>query len=162
MRHPLLIVYRYRLTPEALTAEDSVTQTVVDPLLAQPTLIEVVTHIVDRLGDWLAIEQRRIDQLALFAIKAFAPCGGVGRFATFWQNDLTYRQVKVPCESKVSRVVRWHRHDSACAIARQHIVADPDRDLLSRERVLCIRAGEDTRHRVIRLALTLCAALRTI
>ena len=46
-------------------------------------------------------------------------------------------------ELEVALVVGRHRHDRARAVAHEHEVADPDRDLLARERVDRVAAGED-------------------
>ena len=50
-------------------------------------------------------------------------------------------------------------HDGTRSIAGKHIFGNPDRNLLARERVDGIGAGEHTRHTMIHLALTLGALL---
>ena len=52
------------------------------------------------------------------------------------------RQVELLGELEVALVVRRHGHDRAGAVARQHVVGDPDRDLLVVDRIDGVRAGE--------------------
>ena len=46
-------------------------------------------------------------------------------------------------------------HDGSRAVAREHILGDPDGDALARERVDAIGSGEDTRHLVVGHAVAL-------
>ncbi len=67
----------------------------------------------------------------------------------------------LPGELEVALVVRWHGHDRARAIARQHIVGDPDRDALVVDRIDRIATGPDAGLFLIgRLALDLGLAAR--
>ncbi len=58
-------------------------------------------------------------------------------------DDDAHLEAVLAGEREVALVVRRHRHDGAGAVAHQHEVADPDRDLLPRERVRRVAAGED-------------------
>ena len=60
-------------------------------------------------------------------------------------------------ESVVAAIVCRNRHDRACSITGQYIVADPDGHRFARERIDGIRTTEDTRYRTIGDTLTLCA-----
>ena len=55
----------------------------------------------------------------------------------------TNRQVELLREFEIALVVRGHGHDRAGAVAHQHVVGDPDRDLLVVHRIDRVGAGED-------------------
>ena len=52
------------------------------------------------------------------------------------------RQAELAGELEVALVAARHRHDRAGAVAHQHVVGDPHRDLLAVDRVGGVRAGE--------------------
>ncbi len=52
-------------------------------------------------------------------------------------------QAKAAGELEVALVVGRHGHDRARAVASQHIVGDPDRDLLAGGRIDGVSAGKD-------------------
>ena len=55
-----------------------------------------------------------------------------------------------------------HSHDCARAVAREHILADPDWNCLACEWVYSIRAGEDTSHLAVADAVALGALLHIV
>ena len=57
---------------------------------------------------------------------AAAPVGG--------RDHLDDGHAELLGEREVALVVRRHRHDGAGAVGRQHVVGDPDRDLLAVDR----------------------------
>ena len=65
------------------------------------------------------------------------PCGAARR-----RDDLDDGQAEPGGEGEVALVVGGHRHDGAGAVAHEHVVADPDGDLLAVDRVHGVGAGE--------------------
>ena len=57
-------------------------------------------------------------------------------------DDLHDGQVELRGELEVARVVPGHGHDGAGAVADQHVIGDPDGDLLAVDRVDGVGAGE--------------------
>ena len=58
-------------------------------------------------------------------------------------HDADDGQTELPGELEVALVVARHGHDGAGAVLHQHVVGDPDRDLLAGGRVDGVAAGED-------------------
>ena len=63
---------------------------------------------------------------------------GIGR-----RHHLDDGQAELRRELEVAVVVPRHGHDGAGAVLHQHVVGDPDRDLLARGRIDRVPAGED-------------------
>ena len=83
------------------------------------------------------------------------------RLLTFCADDANDRQTKDFRKFEIALVVTRYGHDRASAVLHQHVVGDPDRDLLSGRRIERVRAGEDTglfRVRLSRHEILLCTA----
>ena len=162
-RHTVgVVVDREWFAPVALAAEDGVAQAVVHLDPAQPFVRDVALRSCDGFGYIHAVQHEsagplltshwRVDHAALFGIETL-----LGDVATLDQrND---GQIEMACEGIVATVVRGDGHDGARAVASQHVVADPDRDLLARQRIDGVRATEDARHLMVGNALALRASL---
>ena len=61
-------------------------------------------------------------------------------------------------ESEVARIVGRYRHNSPRTIAGEYIIADPNGDNCTRERIASISSGEYPRYTPIGNAFTLCFA----
>ena len=162
-RHAVGVVVDWeRFAPVALAAEDGVAQAVVHLDPTQPFGCDVALRCGDGFGHIHAVQHesarafpashRRVDHAALFGVEAL-----LGDVATLDQpND---GQIEMACEGIVATVVCGHSHDGARAVASQHVVADPDRDLLARQRIDGVRATEDARHLMVGDAFALRAPL---
>ena len=145
---------RERLAPVALAAEQPVAQLVVDRAVAGAVRLEpgvghgdAVGLVVDavqvervvgrgdvrRVADERDGPRRRVER-RLDAVLG-EPLGG--RLL-----DRRDRQAELAGELEVALVAARHRHDRPGAVAHQHVVGDPDRDLLAVDRVDRGRAGE--------------------
>ena len=87
---------------------------------------------------------------------------GIDQVITIRVDHDLDRQSVLARELKVALVMGWHCHDGAGAVAHQHVICDPDRDMLTGSGVDGIPAGEYagflTRDRLaldVRLALGL-------
>ena len=128
---------REGLAPVTLTAEQPVPQLVVHPPLADAPLLEPPEHLLLRSIDAEPIEEARIHKLAV---------AGVGRRRHISaRNDLENRKRELTGKLPVPLVMSWHRHDRARAVAREHIVGDPDRQPRTVHRVRRKSPREDTR-----------------
>ena len=104
-------------------------------------LLGIVLRGFDRVANVHAIEETAVAHLALLRIERL-----LGNVAAL--DDRHYRQAELLRECIVAAVVGRNGHDRARAIAGEHILADPDRHLLARERVDAIGAREHARDRL--------------
>ena len=118
-----------RLAPVALAAEHPVTQLVVDLALAQALFHQPVDDLLLGVGHAQAVEEIAVAQHAVHDIGV----GFLGDIAA--GNHLHHGDAKLGGKLPVAGVMRRHGHDGAGAIAHEHIVADPDGDLLAIDRV---------------------------
>ena len=121
--------------PIALAAEDGITQAVVRLDLPQTFGGDVRLHLSDGIGDRETCDDSRVDEGATLAVLRFIPGSRVSSFFTFGDYHLNNRQVKVTSKGKVTAVVCRYGHHRSSAIASQDIVADPDGDGLTRQRI---------------------------
>ncbi len=148
---------RDRLTPVALPGEQPVTQLVGDRRLAgayrlQP-LVDRGDALVDR-GD--AVERhpavRRVDVWRV-TDERLGPVAGIERRLEVmghepfvgWPLDRRDVEPVDGRELEVALVAAGHRHDRSGAVAHQHVVGDPNRDVLAGGRVGRVRSGEHAR-----------------
>ena len=125
-----------RLAPVALTREEPVAQLVVDRALTLPLLLEPLSDLaLLGLVDLQPVEELGVDGFAGAGVGLLldVPAG----------DDLADGQAEGAGELPVALVVRGHGHDRAGAVAGQHVVGDPDGDLLAVDRVDGVGAGED-------------------
>ena len=104
---------------------------------ADAPLLEPTEHLLLGRLHCEPIEEARVHKLAVT---------GVGRrrhIAT--RDDLDNRKLELTRELPVPLVMSWHRHDRPRAVAREHIVGDPDRQPRTVHRVRRIGPREDTR-----------------
>ena len=153
MRHALFIVDGEGFAPVALTAENRVAQAVVCFHASQAVCRDEGLGGGDGLFHRKAVEGEalasghsgagRIGHRAFFRVEAL--------FAHIRTLDEGHDgQVEVTGESIVAAVVCRHRHDGACAVARQHIVRNPYGDFFAREGIHRIAAREHAAHLAIR------------
>ena len=120
---------RDRLAPVALAREHPVAELEIDLFPADALLLKVGDHGRNGLAHLQAVQETGIDHLAVAAVR-------VGLlFDVAALDDLDDRQAEFLCKIVVALVVRGDRHDRARAVAHEHIVGRPDRDLLAGHRV---------------------------
>ena len=146
VRHTVLVVDRERLTPIALAAKDGIAQTVVGLARADTQFLQFFNHALNGFLHSQAVEEARVDQLAILGIEAFVPSSGVSRLGARFLHHLNNRQVEMTGKSEVAAVVGRHGHDGAGAIAHQHVVGNPDGQLGTRDGVDAIGTRESATH----------------
>ena len=126
---------RQRLAPVALAREQPVAQMVLD--LSVPGVAGLQPGDRGRLGRCRrqAVEGRRIDDRAVAL-----PCLVVHVAAASHHAD--DRQVERARKGVIAAVMSGHGHDGALAVAHQHVVGDPDRQLGPISRIDRVTAGE--------------------
>ena len=124
------------LAPIPLPAEEPVAQLVVDGLFAEALGCKPRGDFRFGFGGGEVVEKVRVHGDAVVQ-KAD------GIFPSRGLHDDAHWQVKLLGELQVTRVVAWHRHDCPRAVAREHVVGNPDGDALAVDRVAGMRAGED-------------------
>ena len=128
--------------PVALAADAPVPQPPGGLLFAQPKLAQIASDGIDRILDAQAvIGARGHDRAACLVGVPLMPAGHViGTFSRH-RDDLHNRNAVLQGKGKVALVMARHAHDRAVAVAHQHIVADPDIDLRTGQRVGHLQAG---------------------
>jgi len=126
---------RERLAPVALAAEEPVAQLVVDRAAAEVVVLEPSGDLLLRLRHVEPVEEAGVDQRAVAAVRGLLDVAA--------GDDLDDRQLELARELPVALVVARHAHDRASAVARHHVVGDPDRDALLVDGIDGVRAGED-------------------
>ena len=125
---------RERLPPVALPREQPVAQSILHRALPQSLLRRVTNHC--RLG----FCRRHPGDKARAYRHALA--GKAGAFGLARFDHAPNRQLHRLGKLKVALIVRGHRHDRASAVAKQHVVGNPHRDVLAGKWVLGKRAGK--------------------
>ena len=121
-----------RAAPEALPAEQPVTQPVGDGRLTDPAIGEELTHLRDGLGLVLqSVEHARI--LVGTITRGRHP--GLAWISLPGVDDRDHLNAIASCEVEVSLVVRGHGHDGTRSVVGEHVVASPHRDLRTIDRV---------------------------
>src|SRR5690606_14623872 len=149
---------RERLAPVALPREEPVAELVVDLAAAFAVRLEPVDHLRLRVGDGAAVEEPAVDDPAVARVgAAWDAWRRLGR-----ADD---RQPVRARELVVALVLRGHGHDGPCAVAREHVVRDVDRNTLAVRGIDRVRAGEDAGLLLLQLRaleLALARGLRAI
>ncbi len=133
---------RDRRAPVALPADEPVLEAVRGRGLADALLPRPLGHLRDGLVGGHAVEGPAVDDEAGAVVRG-RHRGAVQALALGLDDD-AHLEAVLAGELEVALVVGGDGHDGAGAVAHQHEVADPDRDLLVRERVRGVAAGEDT------------------
>ena len=133
--------HRNGAPPVALAGDQPVAQPVVDLGAADAALLQPGGGARDRLAGGGAGQRPGVDHRPVgdhrFRHRRAVERRGPGRL-----NDRAHRQAVGAGKGEVARVMGRHRHDGAGAVGHQHVVGDPDRDLLVVDRVDRIGAGE--------------------
>ena len=135
-----------RLAPIALAGEEPVAQLVLDAARAELLFLQPVDHLRLGLGGGQAVEETGIDGDALAGERRAGAVSLVAQAAARTASDSTTSMIgrsNFTREFVIALVVRGHGHDRAGAVAHQHVVGDPDRDLLAVDRIDRVGAGED-------------------
>ena len=132
---------RDRRTPVALARDAPVAQPPLDLLVAETLGLEVGR---DRVRGVLVVEPVVLagvhaDAVLLVGVPLFPGVGAV-RLAGH-RDHLLDRQAVLLREREIALVVRRDAHHGALAVPHQHVVADPDLDLLARERMRAVEPG---------------------
>src|SRR5947208_6219328 len=129
--------------PVALTADQPVAQAIRDHELANALFLQVPDDFVNSLVSRRTIEWARIDHDAqvLFGL---CPCIGIAGLLIHRANDLAYRYAELARKLEVALVMSWDTHDGPGAVAHQHIVGNPDRNLFAVDRIGDVAPGKDT------------------
>jgi hypothetical protein len=127
---------RDRAAPVALARNAPVAQAELHLLVAEALGGEVGGDGVDRGFVAEAVVLAGIDQLAV-ALSAYhsAQASVAEKGFAADGDDLLDRQAVLLGEGEIALVVRRHGHHGAVAVAHQHVVADPDFDLLAGQRM---------------------------
>ena len=64
------------------------------------------------------------------------------------------RKVKMLREFPIALVASWHGHDGPCAVTCKHVVGNPNRDQLARDRMHHVAACEHARDGFVALTVT--------
>src|SRR6266566_5602217 len=119
-----------RRTPVALPADQPVAQAIGDHKPANALFFDVTSHAGNRLVSGRTVKRARVnhDPQVLFC-----PCPGrrVAWRLSLWPNHFAYGNTELTRKLKVTLVMSRNTHDRAGAIAHQHIIGDPDRDLFT-------------------------------
>ena len=130
--------------PIALARNTPVAQTPHDLFVAEVFGFEIGGYRIDRLPVLKAVVFARIDTDAVFLVGIrFLPRIGAEGFA-FDCDDWRNRQPVNLGEMKIPLIVRRYAHHRAVAVAHQHVVADPDLDLGTGQRMIDVDAGGHT------------------
>ena len=129
--------HRDRATPVPLTRDVPVAQPVTHAPLSEALFLEPVDDFRDPAGRRCAVERTGVHHEAATHVRLGldVDCSLLG------PDHLADRQPFLSRELTVALVVRGHRHDRAGAVLEQHVVRDPDRDVLTVDRVDRARAA---------------------
>src|SRR5437868_6947458 len=124
---------RYRRTPVPLTRDAPIVQPVVDHWLGGAGFRqELYDRLLGRL-DIVAIEDTRIHQRSRFTLGECFIKRSVRVFALA-ANDANDRQIELRRELEVALIVAGNAHNGTRSVLHQHVIGDPDGNLLLRRR----------------------------
>ena len=144
VRSVVFIVDGEWLTPVALAAEGSITQTVVDGAVTDAHILNFVDDGLYCIFHLHAGDETAVDSIACLGIHAFFPGFGVADDVFLERHHLTDGQVEVAGESKVAAIVGGDGHDGTCTVAGEDIFRNPDGDTLFCQRVDGVCSSKDT------------------
>jgi len=136
-RHRAAIIamdQRNRAAPVALTGNTPVTQAPLHLLVAGILGFQIGGDGIDGGAVVQTVVLAGVDADAILAAIPFLPGIGI-EFVVADFYDLLDRQIVFLGEAKVALVVRRHGHHGAIAVAHQYVVADPDFNLFTGQRV---------------------------
>ena len=99
-------------------------------------MVRAIASVGGRAGERSGVDHRPVGDHRLGHRAAVERRRAVGL------NHRAHRQAVGAGEGEVTLVVRRHRHDGAGAVGHQHVVGDPDRDVLVVDRIDRVGAGE--------------------
>ena len=159
-RNAVVIVHRERLTPIALAREDGIAQTVVDLHASDALLGDEFLRSGNGFLHSQSVEReavkallaltRRVGDDAFLGVEALLR--DVGPL-----DERDDGQTKMLGKGIVAAVVSRYGHDGARTISGEHILRNPDRDGIARQRVDGVRTGEHTRDLAVGHTLQLSA-----
>ena len=154
--YTVLIIYRERLAPVALTTEYGVAQAIVHLHAAYSFFFYIAFGSGYRILHLHTVEIK----IRTAAVRNFARLGVETLLrhihSLYQRNDW---QIEVPGEGIVAAVMSRHSHYSTRAVAGQHVIAHIDRHTLSVERIYSICTGKLSAYLFIYHALALSLAL---
>ena len=124
-----------RLPPIPLPAEEPIAQFIIHGPLTLAVLRQPVAHAGLGLGGGQSVQEVGIHVRAITRIRLG------GNIAA--GDDFDNRQVHPVRKGIIPRIMRRNRHDRTGSIGRQHVIRNPDRNGLARNRVHGTRSGED-------------------
>ena len=123
--------------PVALAAEEPVAELVVHLALAVAFFLEPGSHLLLGFRHAQAVEVLGVHHGAVVSAEVLP--GSIGGIRLHYLDD---GQFKLGGELEVAAVVSGHGHDGAGTVAGEHVVSNPDGNLLAIYRVGGIGAGE--------------------
>src|SRR5260370_329745 len=136
-------------TPVTLPADQPVAQAIGHHELAGTPFLQVAGHFGNCIISGRSIERTRVDHYPQVFF-GLGPCRRVTRLLILWANHLADGNAELACKLKVALVVAGHAHDSTGAVAHQHIISDPDRNLLAIDGICDVAASKDARLLLLR------------
>ena len=134
---------RDRTAPVALAGEPPVAQAEAD---REPRRMLLLQPLDDRAAAFRRGhpgELPRVHQPLVLGMRDERPLARDVRLLTLRNDDRLHRYVELLGEGEVPLVVRRHRHDRPRPVLHQHVVGNPDRNLLAGRRVGRVAPGED-------------------
>ena len=128
-----------RAAPVALPRYEPVAQAVLDRAHAEALLLQPRDDPVETRQAVEAVELAAVHHQARSDVRLVQ----VVVLAAWRSDDLADRQAELLSECEVALVVRRYGHDRAGAVCHEHVIGDPDRDLLAVDRVDREAAGGD-------------------
>ena len=149
---------RNRFTPVTLTREEPIAQLVLHLSLSQSLRTDPLDHSLLCIFKLQAVERHFVicrayrNPVCLVDVCFFADITT--------GNNFHDRQIEFLRKLVVAFIVAWHRHNRARAVSHQHIIGNPNRDLMLCCRVDCEPAGRDAGlgciNSTLKIALELC------
>src|SRR3989440_5333496 len=135
--------------PVTLPTNQPVAQAIGDGELADALLLQVARDYRDGLVRWRAIERPGIDHHAQVQF-SFCPRCRVAWVLVNWSDHLAYGDAEFAGKLEVALVMRRNAHNRARTVAHQHVIGDPDGNLLAIDGISDVAAGKDARLLLLR------------
>ena len=152
VRHAVLVIYRERFAPVALTGEDGITQTEVHLHASQVVFLHIFLGSSNSFLDGQSVQTqvairsytgfRRVADNSFLRIEAF-----FADITSFYQRH--DGQIEMLGKSIVTTIMSRYGHDRSRTISGQYIIADPYRNRFSGKRIHGIRTAEYTCHTAV-------------
>ena len=151
VRSTVVVVDGNGFAPIALAPEGGIAQTEVDAAFANAMQLQFINGAWDGVGHLQSVQENAVRECGLLALVSAG--GNIPAFCYRRERDLEVRR-----EIPVALIAARHRHYRASAVAAQHVIANPNRYIHMRERMLHVRAREHAAHALhLRHALALAA-----